>query len=501
MPGKSFGRRSVGRRLASRSPETAGPLPVSQLLPEGRFFGGDEIVATGVCDEAARCRPGDVFLARMSFDGDGHDHAAKAVARGAVGIVAERMLPAGRVPVCLVPDSRDASGRLHQAFAGHPSRRLRLIAITGTSGKTTTAWLAAAALAEAGLQVGVLSDLGCLGPQDDAPAAADYASPNGFASWLSRLVAAGCTHAVVEFSSRMLADGVAAGIESDTVVVTNLAAAHLHEHGTRRAYQAVKAGLVGTLRRGGCLVSGCDPAGETLLRSRLPAGTDCLTAGLSADRDLRASPVEGSLFGRTVLASCGGQLVPLSLDTPVVPFVRDSLLAAAVAVRYGVPLEVAVRGIESAGAVPGRVERIDRGQDAALFLDAPTSRHALAATLASLRRLTRGRLVVIAEEPLVARLGGSDFGPLVARHCDGCVVAPVSVLADEPADADLAAYARIDRLLGSLEAGDCGLVLGGGGRHDLPPATPAARFPLASLVDAWLQIAQPTGDGGRRHAA
>ena len=192
--------------------------------------------------------------------------------------------------------------------------------------------------------------------------------------------------------------------------------------------------------------------------------------------------------------------MPLSLDTPVVPFVRDCLLAAAVGVRYGVPLEVGVRGIESVGPAPGRVERIDRGQETPLFIDAPTSRHALAATLASLRRLTRGRLAVIAEEPLVAHLGGDAFGPLVARHCDACVVAPTSVLADDPADTDLAAYARIDRLLGSLGPDDCGVVLGGSGGDDTSPG-PGRRFPLATLLEAWLQIAQAPVELPPRRAA
>lgn len=193
-------------------------------------------------------------------------------------------------------------------------------------------------------------------------------------------------------------------------------------------------------------------------------------------------------------------MTPLALGTPVVSFVRDSLLAAAIGGRYGIPLEVAVRGIESTGGVPGRVERIDKGQEAALFLDSPTSSHALATTLASLRRLTRGRLVVIAEEPLVKRIGGGRFGPLVARHCDGCIIAPVTVLADDPADADVAAYARIDRLLDSLGPDDCGLVLGGVGRAGLRPPSPAGRFPLAMLVDAWLRISQAPAPAGRRAA-
>jgi UDP-N-acetylmuramoyl-L-alanyl-D-glutamate--2,6-diaminopimelate ligase len=383
-----------------------------------------------------------------------------------------------------------------------PPARLRVIAVTGTSGKTTTAWLAAAALAEAGLRVGVLSDLGCLGLEDDLPTKADYARPAALARWLRRLAEGGCSHAVVELPAHTLATHAAAGFRCDTLAVTNLAGSRVDPLATASVRRPAASRLMAALADGGCLVSGVGGPQLGRLVRRLPSGATCLTAGLAGGCDLRASPVEAGLFGRTVLARHGGQIVPLSLDAPVVPFVRDSLVAAAVAARSGVPLEIAVRGIESVGSVPGRMERIDRGQDAAVFIDTPTSGHALSATLASLRRLTVGHLGVIVEESLAGRLGGDEFGPLVARHCDRCVLAPATVLAADAADADLTAYARIDRLLESLGRDDCLLVLGAGRRSpEHPDGEPAGRFPLATLVDGWLQIAAGAEAAATRHAA
>jgi UDP-N-acetylmuramoyl-L-alanyl-D-glutamate--2,6-diaminopimelate ligase len=383
-----------------------------------------------------------------------------------------------------------------------PAARLRVIAVTGTSGKTTTAWLAAAALAEAGLRVGVLSDLGCLGLDDDLPRKADYARPAALARWLRRLAEGGCSHAVVELPARSLAAHAAAGFRCDTLAVTNLACRRVDPLAASSARGPSAARLLAALADGGCLVSGVGGSRLSRLAGHLPVRATCLTAGLAAGCDLRASPVEAGLFGRTVLARHGGQMVPLSLDAPVVPFVRDSLVATAVAARYGVPLEIAVRGIESVGSVPGRMERIDRGQEAAVFIDTPTSGHALSATLASLRRLTAGHLSLIAAESLASRLGGDEFGPLVARHCDRCVLAPATVLADDAADADLAAYARIDRLLESIGQDDCLLVIGDGRRRPQPPGGgPAGRFPLATLVDGWLQIAAGAEAVSTRHAA
>jgi UDP-N-acetylmuramoyl-L-alanyl-D-glutamate--2,6-diaminopimelate ligase len=488
MSRKPTSRKSKSR-FGSDLPGSAGPVTLSQVLPGARFIACDEISASRLRDDADACEPGDLFVARATPAGDGHEHVNRAIANGAAGIVAERIVPTGGVPLAIVSDSNRAFGLLAQALAGDPSAGMRLIAVTGTSGKTTTTWLTAAVLAEAGLRVGVLSDLGCLGPDDSLPCPGDCTRADELAAWLGRLRATGCTHVVVEVSSRMLASHALAGVRCDTVVVTNLGVADLDAHGTKRAYQAVMARAITTLDASGCLVSGAEPRQLDLMRRKLPDGAGCITAGLAAGCDVRATPVEGSLFGRTILASWGGQTAPLTLDTPVVPFVRDSLLAIAVGGRYRVPLATAVRGLESAGSVPGRVERIDRGQDAAIFVDTPRSGHALAATLASLRRLTPGRLAVIAEESTVSRLGGGRFGPLVARHCDACVVAPTAVLDDDIGDEELAAYARIDRLLESLGPDDCLLALGGlpiGGRSPQPPA---GRFPLAMLIDGWLQLA------------
>lgn len=405
----------------------------------------------------------------------------------------------------------DTTERFHKprrqaAKAGHPSERLRVIAVTGTSGKTTTAWLTASVLAEAGLRVGVLSDLGCLGLDDEIPAAATYSKPRGLSHWLARLADSGCTHAVVELSANAIAAGVTKGLRSDTVVVTSMAsptvAAWGDHHATGMSPADGAHGVGATLHDAGCLVSGVPATATTRLARRLPQSIQCLTAGLTADCDITATPVEAGLFGRVVLASCAGQMLPLTLDPPVVPFVRDALLALAVGARYGVPFHVAARGLEAAGTVPGRIERVDRGQDAAVFLDMPSSGHALSATLSSLRRLTSGRLAVAAEESLLERLGRDEFGHLVARHCDACVLVPPSVLDDDACLTDLAAYDHMDRLLGSLGTNDALLVLGDSkGAGDGPPTLEAGRFSLATLVDGWLQVAHGLPASSSRRAA
>ena len=477
-------------------------IRLSKLVSGARFIGCDDVVARSCQDEAGRCRPGDVFVARATDHGDGHEAVPLAIARGAVAVVAERMISTGGVPLCLVPDADLAHARLCHALAGDPSREMRVIAVTGTSGKTTTVWLTAAVLAEAGHRVGVLSDLGCLGPDDTEPTAMDVASPAALAHALAQFAAGGCSHAVVEVSSRMLAAQATAGMTTDTVVFTNRVAAHLDRHSTAQAYRNVLTRIMETLAPDGCLVTGMSAAARRPLLAAAPAETTLIEAGLRADCDVSARPLDGSLFGRTFLLEAGGQAMPVAVETPTVPFVRDAVLAAAVGSRYGVTLEHAARGIEAAGSVPERLERIDRGQEAAVFVDTPSSMHAVAASMASLRRLTRGRMAVIADASVARRLGGGSFVRRMQRWSADCVIVPPTVASEDPTSEDVAAYARIDRLLASLGRGDCVVVLGCRPQGHRPGGPGGGEPSLAMLVDGWLQLAHPAEApfAGRRAA-
>jgi UDP-N-acetylmuramoyl-L-alanyl-D-glutamate--2,6-diaminopimelate ligase len=521
-------------RLRDHDGEGVGPRPrrtrgvkaggrgikLSKVLPDATFFACDDIIAAGCSDDPDTCRPGDVFVARLTADGDGHDDVERALARGVAGVVAERIIPTFGTPLCIVSESSWAMARMTHAFAGDPGRTLKVIAITGTSGKTTTAWLTASVLAEAGLRVGVLSDLGCLTADDAEPVAADLSRPAVLADWLRRLREDGCTHAVVEVSSHMLAAHSLAGVACDTVAVTNLGLAHLDMHGTPAAYHAVKSRILDCLGPEGCLVATADDdrVARLIERRAVAAGkAGVITAGLTSPADVTATPVERSLFGQTFLVQAGGHAMPVAVSTPVASFVRDSLLAVAIGLRYRVPLERIARGIEACGSVSGRLERIDRGQDHATFVDHPTSGHALAATLSGLRRLTRGRLVVLAEtacaERLVADACGTDiarrefgwhehegqvedgrvattFNRRTMRWADDCLVVSGTFMDEVGKAADVMAYARIDRLLCSLGEQDCLLVLGDVGSRSQNPIDPDGDpLPLAAVVDGWLQLA------------
>ena len=521
VAGDGAGRRD--RDSADRGQSEDGPtsrqghagVRLATLFPKARFVACDDIVAHGCHDDPDACRPGDLFVARLDDRSDGHDLAARAIARGVAGIVAERIIPTFGTPLAIVPDTAWAHARLLHALAGDPARSMTVIAVTGTSGKTTTAWLAAAVLSEAGHRVGVLSDLGCLDADSAEPVPARIDRPAVLASWLARLAASGCSHVVVEVSSTMLASHALAGVPCDSAVVTNIASAHLDRHGTVEAYHEITSRILDCLSPDGCLVANVDdPRVRRLLarhrqtrKPRSNTGRDsrrsAITVGLRGPADLSASSVERSLGGQTILLRHAGDAAAVGVGTPVSSFVRDSLFAVAVGLRQGLPLEIAARGIEAAGSVPGRLDRIRRGQAAHVFVDQPTTGHALASTLASLRRLTPGRLVVLAEEAWAARLGGRRFANRASRWCNDCLVVPAGLLDPSAGSRQLAAYARIDRLLSGLGARDCVLLVGSGLTHRPDPGDPGEpQVPLAVVVDAWLEMAHPaTWPGAGRRAA
>jgi len=507
-----------GREARGRSKKAGAfaAVRLSEILPGARFVACDDIVARRCHDTPEACRPGDLFIARLEAGGDGHELAAKAIARGVAGIVAERIIPTFGTPLCIVPDTAWAQARLAHALAGDPARRMRVIAITGTSGKTTTAWLTASVLAEGGFNVGVLSDLGCLDGDSTAPVPAAFDRPDDLAAWLGRLAASGCTHAVLEVSSAMLARHALAGVSCDAVVVTNLASAHLDRHGTIEAYHEIKARILDSLGEDGCLVANLDDARVRRLVARhaeegraLGSDSSRRAIGVALNRraDLSATAVERHLGGQTFLLRHAGDAAAVEVTVPVASFVRNSLLAAAVGIGQGVPMELVARGLESTpGGVPGRLDRIRRGQEVHVFVDQPTSGHALASTLTSLRRLTPGKLIVLAEEKALATLGGGRrFAERVQRWCNDCLIAPEGVLDAGAGSRQLAAYARIDRLLSGLGSRDCVLLVGTNlvpGPDPGDPGDPGEpQVPLAVLVDAWLELAHPAEGSFRKKRA
>lgn len=456
-------------------------ISLQQTLPEAEFIGAADLQVTSCCADSRVCRPGDLFVAIAGEHTDGHAYVRQAAQRGAAAILADRPLPTDcQLPGCYVADVRSAFGRVCQALAGHPARRLRVVGITGTNGKTTTSYLTASVLAAGGFRTGILGTLGYF--DGDEFETGDWTTPPApvLAQWLARMSANGCTHAVMEVSSHALSQSRTAGVEFDVACVTNVRQDHLDYHGTTRKYQAAKARLLEQLLpEGFAIVNLDDPVAAGFLSK---VDGPVLSVGIDGAAEVTGYPIEQFPSEQTFLLSVENETVPVR--TPLIGRhnIYNCLMATAVGLTYGIDLARIVRGLESIHSIPGRLERIECGQPFQVFVDYAHTPDALTGCLDTLRQTTRGRLICV-----FGAGGDRDalkrplMGSAVEAGCDLAVLTSDNPRSERPQqimDQVLSGFQRsldvqviadraeaIHWALAQAGVGDCVLIAGKGHEH------------------------------------
>lgn len=366
-------------------------VSLATLFPAARFTQG-EIVAHSVCTAAEKCRPGDLFVGVLHADGDSHDDAWEAVQNGAVAVLCERILPV-KVPQCIVPDTREALGRVCQALAGNPTDELRTIGVVGTRGKTVVSLLLAAMFEAAGEACGVISSIGLSDSCEQVVTPTTTPRAPKLANWLQRMTHAGCQSAVIELSSRALAERRAAGIELDAVVVTNLKRSEEQWHGTEENVRRANLRALEMLKPGGFAVFSADDVESETEVSKLDLPV--LTFGLFGDAQVTATVIERCPSEQTFLLQAGNESIPVRTAMIGDHHVQNCLAATATGLALGMDLSTIVRGLESVKFVPGRLQRIECGQAFNVFVDNARSPAALAASLRTLRQAGTGRIICV----------------------------------------------------------------------------------------------------------
>jgi UDP-N-acetylmuramoyl-L-alanyl-D-glutamate--2,6-diaminopimelate ligase len=345
--------------------------------------GAPEVEISGLAYSSQSVTPGALFFCVPGFRSDGHDFAPDAIQRGAAAIVSERRLDLG-VPEVVVDDVRAAMGPAASRFYSDPTAELDVVGITGTNGKTTTAFLVRHLLEAAGRQTGLLGTVKRVvgGVEEEVerttPEAIDLQET------FRRMRDGGDTAAAMEVSSHALELGRVAGIRFACRVFTNLTQDHLDFHETMDAYFAAKRRLFE--EQGPSVVNVDDEYGR-----RLAAEVDAVTFGIEHEADYRARDIEFDLMGsRFLLESPDGEL---RIDSPLPGlFNVQNVLGAVAAVRS---LGVDRISLEGFGRVPGRFEAVDEGQDFGVLVDYAHTPDSLENVLRAAREVTRGRLHVI----------------------------------------------------------------------------------------------------------
>jgi UDP-N-acetylmuramoyl-L-alanyl-D-glutamate--2,6-diaminopimelate ligase len=360
--------------------------------------GGDAEVAK-VRVDSRQVGPGDLFVAIPGLQQNGMRYAEEALARGAVGVVA----PPDVAPLVdgawlVAEDARLAAARLSARAWGNPSRHLDTLGVTGTNGKTTTAFLVRAIWAAAGKRSAVLGTLGAFLPDGELPQQRTTPEAPGLQAALDAAVKQGADMAVMEVSSHALDLRRVDGTEFAAAAFLNLSPEHLDWHGTLDAYGESKRRLFSELLRPGSAPAGpravlyADDPWADRLREVVE---EALLFGLGGgDADVTAHGTHSTPAGtRFTLESPLGS-AEIELTLPGRHNVLNALAAASLAIVMGIPLGAIADGLSTAAPPPGRFERVHAGSFDA-YVDYAHTEDGLRRSLTTAREIARGRVIVV----------------------------------------------------------------------------------------------------------
>ncbi|HEU4514516.1 MAG TPA: UDP-N-acetylmuramoyl-L-alanyl-D-glutamate--2,6-diaminopimelate ligase [Nocardioidaceae bacterium] len=404
-----------------------------------RGHGGDPspVTVTGLTLSSARVRPGDVYAALPGSRAHGATYASSAVDAGAVAVLTDAegagLCTELDVPVVVVDSPRQLLGRLAAHLYGDPADALRLVAVTGTQGKTTTTRLAEAGLQASGVAAAVVGTVGTRIDGVDVETTLTTPEAPDLHALFAVMRERGVEGCAMEVSSHALVMGRVDGVVFDVAVFTNLGRDHLDFHADVEEYFDAKASLFTPERARLGLVNVDDEHGRRLLdRAKIPMRTFS-SAGADADwtaRDIEMTPGGSSFTIRTPSGETFEAEVPLAGDFNV----SNALAAIASLGEAGFDARAVADGIAASAGVPGRLERVDAGQGFLAVVDYAHKPDAVTAALGTLRPLTSGRLVVV-----IGAGGDRDqgkrpvMGEIAARLADVVVVTDDNPRTEDPA--------------------------------------------------------------------
>jgi len=382
-----------------------------------------DAAVTGASLDSQAVRPGDLFAALPGENAHGARFAGDAVRAGATAILTDEQgaaVAGTEIPTLIAPSPRAIVGRLAAHIYGEPSAHMSLIGVTGTNGKTTTSYLIEAGLGAAGYRTALLGTVETRLAGEHLEQARTTPEAPELQALLALARERGVQAGVMEVSSHALALGRVAGTRFAAGVFMNLSQDHLDFHGDLESYFAAKASLFRADSVATAVLCVDDAYGERLMEQvRVPLVT--VSAKGSPWADWRAADLRPDARGTSFRAlGPAGEDLTVRVPMPGDFNAANALGALAALVAIGVDPVVAVRGIGGLDSVPGRLERVDRGQEFTALVDYAHTPAAVATLLATLRPLTSGRLVIVlgcggdrdrAKRPLMARaaVAGSDL--------------------------------------------------------------------------------------------
>ena len=357
-----------------------------------RVTSGEETEISFLTADSRAKGNGGLFFCLPGARFDGHDFAPQALSNGCCALVVEHELPIA-CPQVLVSDVRAAMARMASAFNGHPERRLRLVGITGTKGKTTTTYMLKSVVEAAGLSCGIIGTTGCIAGKTKLPSRLTTPDPIEMFEILRIMADAGVQVVCMEVSAHALYLRKLMGIEFEAAAYTNFSQDHLDFFGSMEKYLAAKKLLfTGDMVRNAAI--NVDEETADFIREGMLCPS--MTYGISGDADLFARDIEITESGVSFtlnLRKLHTERIHLLLTGMF--NVYNAMTTAACALILGISLEDIKKGLEAVVSVPGRVEMLDTQTPYRVILDYSHSPDALENILHTVREFCRGKLILV----------------------------------------------------------------------------------------------------------
>ncbi len=374
---------------------------LADLLPEAVIAGDTAVDITSIAHDSRQVVPGTLFVCLTGAKVDGHQFIKQAREQGAAAVLVEKSVDdmVGGLTVITVPDTRSAMQIIAPAFFDYPAKKMRLIGVTGTNGKTTTTHIIRSILSKAGFKVGLIGTIHTLIGSQVLPMKNTTPDVIDLQAIFAKMVEAGMDYAVMEVSSHAVALNRIAGCEFDVGVFTNMTRDHLDFHETFENYMDAKAGLFRSLGADGSVKSGKtavinmdDKAGETM---RANSSCPVISYGLQGDVSLRAVDIDVHANGVVFAMEGSFGRVPLELKITGIFNVYNVLAAAGAAVAENVAWPVIKAALEEFESVPGRFELVRTNLPFSIIVDYAHTPDGLENILKTAREFAQGRIIVV----------------------------------------------------------------------------------------------------------
>jgi UDP-N-acetylmuramoyl-L-alanyl-D-glutamate--2,6-diaminopimelate ligase len=367
-------------------------------VPGIQWLSDLDATVTGIAHDSRKVGPGSLFVAIKGANTDGHNYIPDAIRQGAAGVIGTQEPHDLPVPYVQVANSREALAYLAAAFYNHPARHLTVIGVTGTDGKTTTSNLIYHILQAAGVKAGMISTVNAVIGDEFLDTGFHVTTPEAInvQKYLALMVAQGLTHVVLEATSHGLAQRRVTACEFDIGVVTNITHEHLDYHGSYEAYREAKGILFTDLHKTPAkphqvipaAVLNRDDKSYTYLSSIVKAPVRQLTYGLKPGNTVWADEIEVNIDGLIFTARGQDLHIPIRSGLKGAYNISNCLAAIACTVNgLLIPADAARLGIAALKELPGRMERLDLGQDFGAMIDFAHTPNALRQALIAARKM------------------------------------------------------------------------------------------------------------------